>query len=349
MSDVAQPVRIGVIGAGAFTRQRHIPKLREITGVEILAVCNRTPETVRQVAREFSIPHAYTDWRQVIARPDLDAILVGTPPYLHHQATLAALAAGKHVLCEGRMATSLREAREMLQQAQASGLKTMLVRTSFCLKGQRFIKRLLEEGYVGRVRQVFGHWLVPSYANSSAPLHWRQDARVSGAINPLFLSPFWEVFRPWFGDASRVLAHSATFARQRPQGEGGPLAPVEVPDAVNVVAEMESGAVVTMLLSGVALFGQNRVEIYGDQGTLVYSVRTDEVLGARLGDEALRVLLIPPELEETWQVEADFVRLVRGELPEGRPTFADGVKYTEFTEAALLSAHEGRWVTLPLP
>ncbi|MBI2885721.1 MAG: Gfo/Idh/MocA family oxidoreductase [Chloroflexi bacterium] len=110
---MASTVRIGIIGAGAFTQQRHIPKLQEIPGVEIVAVCNRTPESVQRVAREFHIPQVFTDWREVIALADIHAVLIGTPPYFHHTAVLAALDAGKHVLCEGRMATSLREAREM--------------------------------------------------------------------------------------------------------------------------------------------------------------------------------------------------------------------------------------------
>lgn len=342
-------VRIGIIGAGAFTQQRHIPMLLEVEGVEIVAVCNRTPETVQRVARQFDIPRTFTDWREVIALRDIDAVLIGTPPYFHHQATLAALDAGVHVLCEGRMATSLREAREMYERAQKSGLKTMLVRTSYCLKGQRFVKHLLDTGYVGRVRQVFGHWRVPAYADAAAPLHWRQDVRVSGPINPLFLSPIWEVFRPWFGDAARVSAQSKTFTPFRTDGPEGPPIAVELPDAINVTAELENGALVTCLVSGVARFGESRVEIYGDRGTLVYQLRGDVILGAQLGDEALQVLDVPPDLEETWQVEADFIRLVRGELDEAHPTFYEGVRYTEFTEAAMLAAQQGRWVELPLP
>ena len=345
---MAASVRVGIIGAGSFTQQRHIPKLQELSGVDILAVCNRTQQTVQEVAKTFGIPRAFTDWREVIAQPDIDAVLIGTPPYAHHQITLAALEAGKHVLCEGRMATNLREAREMEQKARESGLKTMLVRTSFCLRGQRFVKKLLEDGYVGGVRQVFGYWFVPSYVDSAAPLHWRQDARVSGATNPLFLSPFWEVFVPWFGPARRVLAQCATFTERRASPDGGSPVKIELPDAVNVVAEMESGAIVTILQSGVAPFGQSRVEIFGDRGTLSYLVRGDGIQGGRVGEANLQPFTIPPELEETWQVEADFIRLVRGELEEGHPSFHEGVAYTELSEATMLSAREGRWVSLPL-
>ncbi len=343
------PIGIGVIGAGAFTRQRHIPKFQEIPGVQIVAVCNRTRETALEVAQAFHIPRVFSDYRDVVALPEVDAVFIGTPPYAHHQIALAALAAGKHVLSEGRMATSLKQAQEMEAVARESGLKTMLVRTSFCLKGQRFVKKLLDEGYVGTARQVFGHWFVPSYVNPVIPLHWRQDVQVSGAINPLFLSPFWEVFIPWFGRGRRVLAQSTVFTSERRSSSEGPLVKVEVPDAINVITEMESGAIVTITQSGVALFGESRVEIYGDKGTIIYHVRSDEIFGGLAGDEGLRRLSIPPDLEETWQVEADFIRLLRGELDEGHPSFHEGVAYTEHAEAALISAREGRWVTLLLP
>lgn len=73
----------------------------------------------------------------------------------------------------------------------------------------------------------------------------------------------------------------------------------------------------------------------------------DEPPGSQ-GNVSLQVLPLPPELEESWQVEADFIRLVRGELDEAHPTFYEGMKYTEFTAAAMLAAREGRWVELPL-
>src|SRR5690242_5681650 len=115
---MAQPkLRIGLIGAGKNTRARHIPGLRAIAGVEITAVCNRRPPSTLAAAREFAIPRTHEHWQDVVADPDIDAIVIGTWPYLHCAITLAALEAGKHVLTEARMALNAAEAHRMLEAA----------------------------------------------------------------------------------------------------------------------------------------------------------------------------------------------------------------------------------------
>src|SRR5215831_17281948 len=108
------PIRIGLIGAGANTRSRHIPGLKAIEDVEIVAVCNRRPASTAAAAREFGIPRTYATWEDLIRDPDVDAVVVGTWPYLHCPVTLAALEAGKHVLTEARLALNAAEARRML-------------------------------------------------------------------------------------------------------------------------------------------------------------------------------------------------------------------------------------------
>src|SRR5262249_37043607 len=111
-------IRIGLIGAGANTRSRHIPGLKAVEGVEIVAVCNRRPESSTAAAREFGIPRIHATWEDVARDPEIDAIVIGTWPYLHAPITLAALQAGKHVLTEARMAMNAREAHAMLEAAR---------------------------------------------------------------------------------------------------------------------------------------------------------------------------------------------------------------------------------------
>lgn len=84
-------IRIGVIGAGNNTRVRHIPGLRAIDGVEVVSVCNRSRESSQRVAEAMAIPQVYDDWRQLIAADDIDAIVIGTWPYMHREMTCAAL------------------------------------------------------------------------------------------------------------------------------------------------------------------------------------------------------------------------------------------------------------------
>src|ERR1700756_4562671 len=96
-------LRIGLIGGGGNTPSRHIPGLKSLPQVEITAICNRRPESTQAVAREYGVPRTYSHWEELVADPDIDAVVIGTWPYLHCPITLAALAAGKNVPTEARM------------------------------------------------------------------------------------------------------------------------------------------------------------------------------------------------------------------------------------------------------
>src|ERR1043166_7568959 len=111
-------LRIGLIGAGGNTRARHIPGLRALPDVEIVAVCNRRPESTAAIAREFDVPRTFQPRQDLVADPGIDAVVIGTWPYLHAPITLAALAAGKHVLTEARLSMNATEAHAMLRVAR---------------------------------------------------------------------------------------------------------------------------------------------------------------------------------------------------------------------------------------
>src|SRR6266540_4317835 len=112
-------IRIGLVGAGGIARQRHLPGFKQIDGAEVVSVVNRSRESSERVAKEFGIPGVHDTWTALVQDPRIDAVVIGTWPYLHHPVTLAALAAGKHVLTEGRMAMNAAQAREMLAAARA--------------------------------------------------------------------------------------------------------------------------------------------------------------------------------------------------------------------------------------
>jgi predicted dehydrogenase len=111
-------IRVGLIGAGANTRLRHIPGIREQKGVEITGVANRSRESGERIAGEYEIPKVYDNWRQLIEDDDIDAVCIGTWPYMHRTLVLEALAAEKHVLCEARMAMNAKEAHDMLDASR---------------------------------------------------------------------------------------------------------------------------------------------------------------------------------------------------------------------------------------
>ncbi len=95
-----RPIRVGFVGAGKNTKLHHIPKLKAQPGVELVSVANRSKESGERVAGEFGIGRVEGDWRKIVEAKDIDAVCIGTWPYMHREITLAALEQGKHVLCE---------------------------------------------------------------------------------------------------------------------------------------------------------------------------------------------------------------------------------------------------------
>jgi predicted dehydrogenase len=349
-------LRIGLIGAGANTRLRHIPGLRALPDVELVAVCNRRPESTAAVAREFSIPCVAERWQDVIADHDTDAVVIGTWPYLHCPITLAALEAGKHVLTEARMALNAAEAHRMLDAARRHpGLVAQVVPSPFGLKGDAVMKELLAGGFLGELREVHVFGLGAALADPAAPLSWRQDAALSG-FNMLALGILHETLLRWAPPPVSVLAQVHAHVPSRIDPASGVRRPVGTPDSVQVLAALENGARAAYHLSGATPFGQAMaIHLYGSDGALHYDLTADRIRGASRRRGAgpgqaheLQEISIPPEKERGWQVEADFVAAVRDGRPVELTDFATGTRYMEFTEAVALSAQRGEAVELPL-
>lgn len=339
-------IRIGLIGAGGNTRLRHIPGLQALPGVRIVCVANRTVASGQVVADEYGIPRVHGHWSDVVADPEVDAVVIGTWPYLHAEATCRALAAGKHVLCEARMATNAAEGRRMLAAAQQTNLVAMLVPSPFGLAGDRVVREHIAEGRLGALREIYVRALSGSLLDPIAPLHWRQRADLSG-VNTLTLGILNETVQRWFGCTESVMAETSIFVPRRIDSVTGRLEDVETPDSVAVVARMPDGAQCMYHVSGTARHGGGmRIEAYGTAGTLHYDLEHDTIRYGSAVDNEMRDVPISPDKAGGWQVEADFIASIRGERPVTTTNFADGVKYMCFTEAVRRSADLGRRVHL---
>ena len=341
-------VRIGIIGAGAIFRQRHFPALAKIDDAEVIAICNRSEESARGIAAEFGLnPEIMIDPHALMARDDLDAVMIGTWPYKHCPFVLESLDAGKHTFVQARMAMNLREAKAMHAKAEETGLIAQICTSPFGLKGHNVMKRLIAEGYLGDIYNVHARFLTGDLVDPAKPLHWRQIARYSG-LNALAMGIVVETVHRWFGYMKTVSAQAETFTKERPLSEGGGAGPVERPDTVYITGRMENGATAAFLFSGVAHLGVHPVlEAYGSSGTLIYDLATHTILGARTGDETLTETPIPDSEAKSWTVEQDFFDAIRTGKPADT-TFYAGVKYMEFTEAVFRSVETGSTVNLPL-
>ena len=112
------PIRISFIGAGGICEQQHLPGLARIPGIELAAVCNRSAESSERIKQKWGFARIETDWRKVIDDPDIDAIFIGTWPYLHRELSIAALNAGKHVISTKPMEASLAACDEIIAAAE---------------------------------------------------------------------------------------------------------------------------------------------------------------------------------------------------------------------------------------
>ncbi len=344
-------LRIGFVGAGGIVRDRHVPGLRGAEGVEFYGVVNRSRESSLRAAEEFGIERTYDDWRELVADPRVDIVWIGAHPYLHRVVTEAALEAGKHVFTQARMALNFADARAMYEAAERHpNQTTMISPPPHYMPGDRVVRRMIAEGFIGEPRNAVVQSYNAGYLDPRTPLHWRQRWDISG-YNALDLGMMIEVTHRWLGYARRVTALERTFTTSRPDGQGG-QAPVERPDTLSVVAELENGALATILCSGVAPLarGANGFQIYGAEGTIRYlfEMGSNTILAGRSADSELREVPIPPEEERHWTAEVDFINAVREGRRAVEPTFWDGLKYMELTEAIFRSIETGRTVTLPL-
>lgn len=340
-------VRVGLIGAGANVRSVQIPAFRRVAGVEILAVANRSLASSQSVADEFGIPRAYAHWAQLLDDEDVDAVLIGTWPYMHRTLTLEALAHGKHVLCQARMANDAAQAREMLEAAERHpDLITQLVPTSTVYPLDDVLRRLLGEGFLGELLSVDVQRVGRSFPDYDGELDWRHDAEYSG-YNALFLGSTYEAMMRWIGRATRVMAMAKTHVPFRRDASGQPRS-VHIPDHFDILYELPSGAQVHMRMSETTgLSGGNQTWLHGSDGTIHVDAR-QRIFAGRRGDRDLVEVPNPPEERAPSRVEEEFVRAIRGLEEVSHLPFEAGVHYMEWTEAVHRSARTGAAVHLPL-
>jgi predicted dehydrogenase len=217
-----------------------------------------------------------------------------------------------------------------------------LCRRPFTLRVDNTIRRLIAEGYLGEVLAIEVR-AGGTFIDRESPLHWRQDFDLSG-FNTMTLGIWYEAVMRWVGEAKRVVALGKTFVPMRKDASGN-LRAVRIPDHLEVVAEMVCGAIAHFQISAVTgLSGGPEAWLFGSEGTLRYA--NDRLYGGQRGDNALTEIPIPPEEEGKWRVEEEFVNAIRGKEKIKLTTFEDGVKYMEFTEAAIRSLAEGRAIAI---
>jgi len=330
---MSNDIGIGFVGAGGNTKLRHLPGFSAIDGVRLVSVANRSEASSRAIAEEFGVERTAIGWQEIVADPEVDAICIGTWPNLHAEVSIAALEAGKHVLTEARMAATLTEARSMLEASKARPKQVaQIVPSPFTLDLDATVIEMLNSRKLGDMREIFIDHANAANLDPTAPLNWRQDRQYSG-INKLTMGIYHEVIQRWFKEAFDVHSVCAkTYTRQRVHLESGETVAVEIPDTLHILGSMGTDALLNYHFSSTEPGpGRNEIRLVGSLGTLLIDVANQAMyLSVGSGNEDL--VEVAEASQRGWRVEEDFINSIRNGAPVELTSFADGVRYMEFTD-----------------
>ena len=353
--------RVGVIGLG-FGMQVYVPAFRS-EGWEVVALCSRTRERTVKAAEAAGIANVHTDPLELIARDDLNAVAIATPPSAHAELAIAALRSGKHVICEKPFALDAKEAAAMRDAAGASG-RTAMVGHEFRHAPQRaYMKELLADGYIGRFRLCTIELFLDRYVTREPrPFTWMARESEGGGVLGALGSHYIDGLRHWFGEIVAVSGRVATLRPDTVDPATGAPARAETDDTFLFTLEFEDGGIATMTTSFAATPARGaKIVVMGDEGTLIAeqpgpNPMDDGVVVASRGGAALQPLPTPPQFRRTPDDRdprlAAFRMLVRDfaqGIDDGRspsPNFADGLRCQEAMDAVRASSKSGRTIAL---
>lgn len=175
---MADPLRVGIIGGGAIVQVAHLPVLKKVKAVEVLAICDTDMPKARALASRFEIKDAFDDIEDMLRYEELDALVVCTPNHLHESHILAALTAGLHVLVEKPLSISAASAQKVMRAAEKRDRVVMVGTNHRYRPDVQIVRSFVQSGELGQVDSVRGSWHV--FRASRAHLGWRQKRELSG-------------------------------------------------------------------------------------------------------------------------------------------------------------------------
>ncbi|GAA0487053.1 Gfo/Idh/MocA family oxidoreductase [Microbacterium aurantiacum] len=300
-TDGARPLRVAMIGYGFMGAAhsvgwRQAPRMFSLPrAVEMAVIVGRNPDGVAAAAEQWGWAEAATDWREVIARDDIDIVDIVTPGDSHAEIAIAALEAGKHVLCEKPLANTVAEAEAMADaatRAAGSGIRSMVGFTYRRVPAVTFLRDLVAQGKVGRIQQVRAAYRQDWLVDPQMPLAWRlqKEHAGSGALGDIGAHI---IDMTQFVTGQEVAAVSGTMetiVRERPlQGSGSGLSgtaaegmgEVTVDDVAIFTGRLEGGALVSFEATRFATGRKNAlsIEVSGDEGALRFDLEDLNTLG----------------------------------------------------------------------
>jgi predicted dehydrogenase len=334
------------------------PRLRVISG--------RDRDKVAHAAGAYGFESWVTDWRELVSRPDVDIVDICTPPGTHAEIAAAAAAAGKAIICEKPLAVSYRQAAGASEAVRSAGVLNAMGFNYRRLPAVSLMKRMVDEGSVGKVRLWRATWLSDEFADPAIPFDWRFDKPMGGSTIADLGSHLIDMALWMVGDVAEVCGQSHTFVTERTNPRAPGSVPVTVDEASSALVRFESGAggVLEMARTAVRRPCDFTIEVNGETGTLVFEyARLNELLYGEGADKpalyGMRRIRAEhethPYAHDWWPIGqgvgygASFVNHL-GDLldrwPAGpwEPDFAQGAAVQAVCEAIERAAVERRWV-----
>ena len=265
----ASTLGVAIAGTG-FGQKIHLPGFQIHHRTTPVAIWNRDLAKAQAIATEHDIPQAFDDFAAMVASPDVDAVSISTPPFLHYEMAKQALSAGKHVLLEKPVTLAVEEARELKQLAQINGaIAAIDFEFRYVPAWQRFAE-LLQEDIVGKKRLIKIDWMASSRANPDRAWNWYAQRSQGGGVLGAIGSHAFDYISWLFGPVASLAANLTTSVCDRPDPISGERKPVDSDDICNLLLKLTDDTPIQMCLSSTTYQGRGHfVEVYGEKGTLI--------------------------------------------------------------------------------
>jgi predicted dehydrogenase len=251
-----------------------VPFFRPRLTPQMKVLCGRTASDVERASRDLGWKEAATDWREVVARPDIDLVDISTPGDSHAEIAIAAAAAGKAVLCEKPLANSVTDAQRMLDAVTRAGVVHMICHNYRRAPAVMLAKAIIDAGQIGEIRHYRGTYLQDWIVDPAFPMTWRFDRERagSGALGDIAAHSI-DLARFLVGEIHEVSGDLETFIKERPRRDGG-VGEVTVDDAASALVRFDGGAIGTIEATRLAPGRKNfnRFEINGSLGSVAFNL-----------------------------------------------------------------------------
>ncbi|MCX7919945.1 MAG: Gfo/Idh/MocA family oxidoreductase [bacterium] len=334
-------VKVGIIGCGAIVQRVQLPKFKACKEAEVVAVADSNEKVAKQVAAEFGVPHYYTDWKELIARGDIDAVSIATPNYLHAPMTIAAANAKKHVLVEKPITVSMRDAHAMISAAKKNNVYLMVEQVHRFRPHHEVAKELIESGIIGKITSIrgyFGH-MGPEFWSPTGKWFFSKTEAVGGAMADLGIHAI-DTIRYILGkEVKQVAAFIGTLEKK-----------IEIEDNGVCILQFTDETFGTLAASWTYKPGSMQYTFYGTKGTMW--------VGAGLKYDKPIVIetiapsgILLPDIPAESKFGNPYQYFVNCILKQEEPFVngEEGAKSLEVILAAYKSSREKRFVELPLP